>query len=419
MVILVPVDAAQLDSLCQYFMGMTVWNGSVPLSTWISALILRNTSKYITAVSPLEGSVLTMTPFILTKINLSFADFNWLTLKITFQLWCLVHFSLNVILKHSNFYMSLASSFYFSTKPNCSNRNACKIPASAFQRHVGTVVFLADMTTCPETRSWQWWKTLWVSRLAQGKIRSTQSCSWTESNLWSWQQLRFVPHFRVFPCWKTLQVQSIKLPQHKSPWKTFRPSHQSQRFLRLFLTSRDSLGSALNTCVLPHLTLCTERLLPEEQLPELVQRAKITFLPSTAQMELHFQLNSGNGDLKFPWKHYNSTVLKVIEHSVLKRLNHFALIVFDGQVKDFWLAVWSCYRCMIWYEHDAEHQVDKLWKQNPCDCGTVSVPLCKGCSWFNESPGYAQFSQTAESKWQMVFSPPKTFWLIMFSYTKA
>lgn len=160
MVILVPVDAAQLDSLCQYFMGMTVWNRSVPLSTWISALILRNTSKYITAVSPLEGSVLTMTPFILTKINLSFADFNWLILKITFQLWCLVHFSLNVILKHSNFYMSLASSFYFSTKPNCSNRNACKIPASAFQRHVGTVVFLADMTTCPETRSWQWWKTV-------------------------------------------------------------------------------------------------------------------------------------------------------------------------------------------------------------------------------------------------------------------
>lgn len=131
MVILVSGDAAQLNSL-SIFCG----NGSLE---WKCPPFHRNFNinieEYFQIHPVVRGQC---SPWLLLsslKINLSFTDFIWFILEITFS-----SDALSVILKHSHLDVSLASSLYFSTNPNCSNRNACKIAASAFQRHASAVV---------------------------------------------------------------------------------------------------------------------------------------------------------------------------------------------------------------------------------------------------------------------------------------
>lgn len=145
-VILVSVDAAQLDSVCRYFVGMAAWNGSASLSTGNSTL--RNTSKYKQQRAHLMGSPWFLLPWL--KINLSLTDFIWLILEITFHLWYLEH-------NPQAFNVSLASSSYLSRTPNCSSRNACRTAASAFQRHTSAVVPWLTWQHGTD-RSWQWWK---------------------------------------------------------------------------------------------------------------------------------------------------------------------------------------------------------------------------------------------------------------------
>lgn len=233
-VILVSVDAAQLDSVCQYFVGMAAWNGSASLSTGNSTL--RNTSKYKQQRARLMGSPWFLLPWL--KINPSLTDFIWLILEITFHLWCLEH-------NPQVFNVSLASSSYLSTTPNCSSRNACRTAASAFQRHTSAVV------------PWLTWqhgtdqiltavKDLWVNHLAQGKVDAHRAASGADHN----NLQGFVPRFRVFPCCRALQCHSTRLPENLS---TLLINHSS------FWGS--SWHQDCSEGVVPHLTLCTEWLL--------------------------------------------------------------------------------------------------------------------------------------------------------------